>query len=95
VPLSPLLVLVGLAVWIASGRPILYRWQVVGLGGRPFSGYKFRTIVKDADKLKAGLLAHNKMTWPVFNGDSGSWGAKACSSELAAWALVDPVGCLG
>jgi lipopolysaccharide/colanic/teichoic acid biosynthesis glycosyltransferase len=39
--LALLLALIGLAVWIASGWPILYRWQVVGLGGRPFTGYKF------------------------------------------------------
>jgi lipopolysaccharide/colanic/teichoic acid biosynthesis glycosyltransferase len=64
--LSPLLILCGLAVWIASGWPVLYRWQVVGLGGRPFTGYKFRTMVRDADELKAGLLAHNEMTGPVF-----------------------------
>jgi lipopolysaccharide/colanic/teichoic acid biosynthesis glycosyltransferase len=44
--LPPLLILIGLAVWIASGWPILYRWRVVGLGGRPFVGYKFRTMVK-------------------------------------------------
>jgi len=64
--LSPLLTLIALAVWLASGRPILYRWPVVGLGGRPFTGYKFRTMVKDADRLKAQLLAHNEMQGPVF-----------------------------
>jgi len=64
--LSPLLILIALAIWITSGLPILYRWQVVGLGGRPFTGYKFRTMVPDADRLKASLLAHNEMSGPVF-----------------------------
>ena len=64
--LSPLLALIALAVWLTSGRPILYRWPVVGLGGRPFTGYKFRTMVRDADRLKAQLLAHNEMRGPVF-----------------------------
>ena len=64
--LSPLLALIVLVVWITSGRPILYRWKVVGLGGRPFTGYKFRTMVKDADRLKAPLLTHNEMSGPVF-----------------------------
>jgi lipopolysaccharide/colanic/teichoic acid biosynthesis glycosyltransferase len=64
--LSPLLLLIGLAVWITSGRPILYWWPVVGLGGRPFTGYKFRTMVRDADRIKAQLLAQNEMTGPMF-----------------------------
>jgi lipopolysaccharide/colanic/teichoic acid biosynthesis glycosyltransferase len=64
--LLPILALIGLTVWVTSGRPVLYAWQVVGQGGRPFTGYKFRTMVKDADKLKAQLLAHNEMIGPVF-----------------------------
>jgi lipopolysaccharide/colanic/teichoic acid biosynthesis glycosyltransferase len=64
--LFPLLALIGLMILITSGRPVFYRWQVVGLGGRPFTGYKFRTMVKDADELKAQLLAHNEMVGPVF-----------------------------
>ena len=64
--LAPLLILIALAIWITSGRPILYRWEVIGLGGRPFTGYKFRTMVPDADRLKAALLAHNEMRGPVF-----------------------------
>ena len=64
--LSPLLLAIGLAIWMMSGRPILYRWKVVGLGGRPFTGYKFRTMVPDADWLKASLLARNEMSGPVF-----------------------------
>ena len=64
--LAPLLALIALVVWITSGRPIFYRWQAVGLGGRPFTGYKFRTMVRDAERLKAALLAHNEMRGPVF-----------------------------
>lgn len=64
--LSPLLLAVALAILLTMGRPVLYPWRVVGRGGRPFTGYKFRTMVKDADRLKAGLLEHNEMTGPVF-----------------------------
>lgn len=63
---SPLLLCVGLAVKITSRGPVLYRWRVVGQGGRPFTGYKFRTMVPNADALKAQLAASNEMTGPVF-----------------------------
>jgi len=64
--LSPLLLLIGLLVWVTSGRPIFYRWEVLGERARPFVGYKFRTMVRDADALKAEILDQNEMTGPVF-----------------------------
>lgn len=39
----PMLV-VGLALWIADGRPVLFRQTRPGRGGRPFTLYKFRTM---------------------------------------------------
>jgi lipopolysaccharide/colanic/teichoic acid biosynthesis glycosyltransferase len=42
--LSPLLAAVSLAVWRAHGRPILFRQRRPGLGGRPFTLVKFRTM---------------------------------------------------
>jgi lipopolysaccharide/colanic/teichoic acid biosynthesis glycosyltransferase len=62
----PLLALVALAILLTMGRPVLYHWRVVGQGGRPFTSYKFRTMVRDADRLKATLLARNEMIGPVF-----------------------------
>jgi len=41
---SPLLVAIALAAGIAQGRPILFRQQRPGLGGRPFTMVKFRTM---------------------------------------------------
>jgi lipopolysaccharide/colanic/teichoic acid biosynthesis glycosyltransferase len=38
----------------------------LGKNGKPFVGYKFRTMVPDADKLKQQLLAFNEMQGPVF-----------------------------
>ncbi len=64
--LSPLLALIALAIRFSSSVPILYRWQVVGEGGRPFSSWKFRTMVGDADRVKADLIAQNEMRGPVF-----------------------------
>lgn len=64
--LSPLIALIALVVKLTSPGPVFYRWRVVGEGGRPFVGYKFRSMRKDADALKAALLARNEMTGPVF-----------------------------
>jgi len=64
--LSPLILAMALAIRLASGTPVLYRWNVVGKDGRPFVGYKFRTMVVGADRLKDELLAQNEMRGPVF-----------------------------
>jgi lipopolysaccharide/colanic/teichoic acid biosynthesis glycosyltransferase len=47
VVLAPLIGLVAVAVLLRLGRPVLFRQQRVGLGGRPFSVYKFRTMGQD------------------------------------------------
>ena len=49
--LSPFLL--ALAAWIktTSRGPVLYSAPRVGLGGRPFRMYKFRTMVLDADRI--------------------------------------------
>ncbi|HLH77269.1 MAG TPA: sugar transferase [Candidatus Binataceae bacterium] len=64
--LSPLLLLLAVAVKLSSPGPIFYRWRVMGKGIRPFTGYKFRTMVADADARKAELAARNEMSGPVF-----------------------------
>jgi lipopolysaccharide/colanic/teichoic acid biosynthesis glycosyltransferase len=38
----------------------------VGKNGKPFAGYKFRTMVPNADKLKDQLRQFNEMQGPVF-----------------------------
>jgi lipopolysaccharide/colanic/teichoic acid biosynthesis glycosyltransferase len=63
---APFFWLIALAVLVAQGRPIFYRWDVVGHDGRPFTGWKFRTMVRDADLLRDDLLPHNEMNGPVF-----------------------------
>jgi sugar transferase EpsL len=42
--LSPLLLLLAAIVWLGLGRPVLFRQQRPGLGGRPFILLKFRTM---------------------------------------------------
>lgn len=64
--LSPVFLVVAIAVKASSAGPVFYRWKVVGRGGRPFTGYKFRSMVANADALRGGLAARNEMTGPVF-----------------------------
>ncbi|MEW6470152.1 MAG: sugar transferase [Bacteroidota bacterium] len=52
--LSPFLLLIALAIVAGSGFPVFYRQQRVGLNGRDFQLFKFRTMRAGADKK--GLL---------------------------------------
>jgi lipopolysaccharide/colanic/teichoic acid biosynthesis glycosyltransferase len=63
---TPWMLVIGLVIWICEGRPVLYQWKVVGQHGRPFLSWKFRTMVRDADRRKQELLKHNEMQGPVF-----------------------------
>ena len=60
------LALVALAVKLTSPGPIFFRQQRSGLNGRPFTLYKFRTMVSNAEQLKHELAAMNEMSGPVF-----------------------------
>ncbi len=53
--LSPVLAVIAVLVWINLGRPVLFRQVRPGLGGRPFTIYKFRTMM-DARGADDGLL---------------------------------------
>jgi lipopolysaccharide/colanic/teichoic acid biosynthesis glycosyltransferase len=49
--LSPLLVATSLAIALESGRPVLFRQIRLGLHGREFGMFKFRSMVKDAASI--------------------------------------------
>lgn len=66
VVLLPLFAAIAVAILVTSGRPVLYAWKVVGRRGRFFTGYKFRTMVRDADAQLTQLEKHNEMSGPVF-----------------------------
>ncbi len=50
---APVLVLLAMAVKLDSPGPVLHRRRVLGLGGRPFDAYKFRTMHVDGDAILA------------------------------------------
>lgn len=64
--LFPVYLLLAFAVKCSSAGPVFYRWRVVGRDGIPFVSYKFRSMVANADELKAQLSSQNEMTGPVF-----------------------------
>jgi len=43
----PVMALVGIAVWIRMGRPVLFQQKRIGLNERPLKVYKFRTMIND------------------------------------------------
>lgn len=59
VGLAPLLLLVAIVVKIDSPGPVFYRQRRVGLGGRVFKVYKFRSMRADAEKDGARWAARN------------------------------------
>src|SRR5262245_43733500 len=81
--LSPVIVLVALSILATSGRPMLYRGERVGLGGRLFPMLQFRTLRPDAesrlrDYYGKELTAHTQAEVTRF----GRWLRAAQLDEL-------------
>jgi exopolysaccharide biosynthesis polyprenyl glycosylphosphotransferase len=63
---SPLLVLIAFLVLISSGWPIFYSQTRVGLNGKTFKFYKFRSMVKDADQRLSKVKNVHKRDHVIF-----------------------------
>jgi lipopolysaccharide/colanic/teichoic acid biosynthesis glycosyltransferase len=50
VVLAPLLLLIAVAIQLDSAGPVIFRQRRVGLAGRVFDMYKFRSMYRDADQ---------------------------------------------
>jgi exopolysaccharide biosynthesis polyprenyl glycosylphosphotransferase len=59
IALAPLMCGIALAIRLQDGGPALFRQTRVGKDGHPFTLYKFRTMVTDAEHRKAALAAQN------------------------------------
>ena len=65
--LFPLFLIIAIAIKLTTPKlSVFYPWRVVGQNGVEFTGYKFTTMVEDADARKAGLMGLNEMSGPVF-----------------------------
>jgi len=58
--LTPVFLTIMLAIMIEDGRPFFFVQQRVGLNGRVFNFFKFRSMVRNAEKLKDQLLKQNE-----------------------------------
>jgi lipopolysaccharide/colanic/teichoic acid biosynthesis glycosyltransferase len=58
--LLPIFLLVSLSILIEDGFPVIYTSKRVGLNGREFQFYKFRSMVRNADQLRENLEGQNE-----------------------------------
>jgi lipopolysaccharide/colanic/teichoic acid biosynthesis glycosyltransferase len=64
--LSPVFLVIGIAVRISSPGPIFFRQERSGFGGTPFLMYKFRSMIDGADEIKEEFKHLNERDGPAF-----------------------------
>lgn len=63
----PLVGLIALVIrWTSPGAPVIFKQLRTGKGGQRFSMYKFRSMVPNAEELKAKYAHLNELQWPDF-----------------------------
>lgn len=64
--LSPVMIIVAAAIKLDSKGPAIFSQVRIGLNGKPFRMYKFRSMVSGAEELLDKLKDRNEMTGPMF-----------------------------
>jgi lipopolysaccharide/colanic/teichoic acid biosynthesis glycosyltransferase len=64
--LSPIMLLITILIKLTSKGPVIFKQERVGLRGRKFYIFKFRTMVQNAEELKENLKALNESDGPTF-----------------------------
>jgi len=64
--LAPLALVIAIAIKGDSPGPVLFRQRRAGLHGRPFTMLKFRTMVRDAERLLPELIDLSALEEPMF-----------------------------
>ena len=62
----PIIVIAALAIKLTSPGSVLFKQERIGLNGRIFTLYKFRTMIEDAHQRRDEVNHLNEMTGPVF-----------------------------
>jgi lipopolysaccharide/colanic/teichoic acid biosynthesis glycosyltransferase len=63
---APVMLLSIVAIKLTSRGPFLFKQTRIGQGGKPFTMYKFRSMVIDAEQRKPDLLHRNDRRGPAF-----------------------------
>ncbi|MGH8958153.1 MAG: sugar transferase [Acidimicrobiia bacterium] len=63
---APVMAVIALAILVTEGRPVLFAQPRVGLNGRTFTLWKFRTMVTDAENRLSELADLNERRGPAF-----------------------------
>jgi len=66
IAIAPLLIGIAIAIKLDVPGPILYRQERIGRDGRTFKLLKFRSMVPDADQVRAELLERNEAAGLLF-----------------------------
>ena len=66
VVLSPLMAAIAAMIRISSPGPVFFQQIRCGLGGRRFTVYKFRSMINNAEQMRAELHQLNELDGPVF-----------------------------
>lgn len=62
----PVLIVIAAAIKLQDGGPIFFKQTRVGQAGKPFSMYKFRSMVVDAEARKSALMVMNEGKGGLF-----------------------------
>jgi lipopolysaccharide/colanic/teichoic acid biosynthesis glycosyltransferase len=89
--LSPILLIIGILVWTTSRGPALFRQVRIGRDERPFTMFKFRTMIDGADDV-----AHREFVTNMFDAGSadGAHGGEDGVYKLTDDPRVTKVGAL-
>lgn len=104
--LSPVFLLVAVLIFLADGRPVLFRQTRIGRAGRPFSLFKFRTMIPASEGEGGGFepgdsrrvtsfgrfLRKTKIDeWPqLFNVLKGDMSMVGPRPEVSKWVAAYP-----